>query len=135
MKKITSIMLWVSLGLIVSSTTFAANNQKVFTPADKYGYSISIEQLTLPIQKIRNSLVEPYLEQVEFRVTFGEVLPEKPTYLKVWIIADNRNGYKIFFNQHTKKFGLAKYNVENSPYTSESLNVSNELTQVFMARN
>lgn len=133
MKIITSIIVWIGLSLSMIATVFAADVREPYGIEYKYGSQLLIKQS--PLQKeMRNAFVEPYLERIEIRNTLDDLKAENPTYLKAWIIADDRKGYKVFFNQNTNKFGLAKYKSGSISYTSEALKLFSELTKVFMAR-
>jgi hypothetical protein len=109
---------WMGLGLSLFFVAFAANAQ------DSNGMQLEVKQ----------ALVEPYMEQIEIKNTINDLRSEKPTYMKVWIMADDRKGSKIYFNQDTKKFGLARYAQGESPFTSDAFIESNKLTQAFLTR-
>jgi hypothetical protein len=84
--------------------------------------------------EVREALVAPYLEQIKIKKTISDLNIEKPAFMKVWIMADDRKGSKIYFNQETKKFGMARYAKRESPFTSDNFVESNELPKVFMTR-
>ena len=109
---------WIALGFSLFFISFAVNAQSFI------GMQVEVKQ----------ALVEPYMEQIEIKNTINDLKSEKPNYMKVWIMADDRKGSKIYFNQETKKFGLAKYAQGESPFTSAGFIESNKLTQVFLTR-
>jgi len=117
MKKSLS-TLWMGLGFSLFFVTFAVNAQ------GSNGMQVEVKQ----------ALVEPYMEQIEIKNTINDLKSEKPTYMKVWIMADDRKGSKIYFNQDTKKFGLARYALGESPFTTDAFIESDKLTQVFLTR-
>ena len=137
MKKITSILisLGISIGLSLGivSTVSATDIKKIYGVEHKYKPNVLAESI-LNQNNINKTLVEPYLQNIENRKSPDKSQILKPSLLKVWIIADDQKGYKIYFNQDTKKFGLAKYEQGEIPYTSNSSFVPNELTRVFLAR-
>lgn len=133
MGKSISIMLRIGLGMI--STVYGANIQGSDETENKYGYPMSATQSQLLLQKeIREAFVGPYLERIEIRNASNEPKTGSPITLEVWIIADDRKGYKVFYDYTTLKFGLAKYTQGGIPYTSEPLNLSNDLTTLFLPR-
>ena len=117
MKKLLNTV-WMGLGLSLFSISFAVNAQ-----------GSNVIQL-----EVKQALVEPYMEQIEIKNAINDLKSEKPTYMKVWIMADDRKGSKIYFNQDTKKFGLARYAKGESPFTSDAFTESNKLTQAFLTR-
>jgi len=87
----------------------------------------SVVQGKLVLQKkVLEALVEPYIEEIINQNGNDERI-------LVWVIADDGKSYKVFYNQETKKFGLAKYAKGSTPFTSDSLHVQNELTKAFLA--
>lgn len=130
MKVLFSLIVSIGLGLGIVSTVSASNNQETNGVIAKYGSQVITNQSILQ-REVLDSLVEPYLEQIENR----SMKEGEQGYLNVWIVADDGKGYKVFYNQHTKKFGLAKYVKDSKPFTSDTLHVQNDLTNLFLARN
>ena len=134
MKKITSII--ISLGLCLSfvSTVYATDVRQVYGAEYKYGARHITNKMTTQ-EKIGEALVEPYLQRVEMHKSSGGTQTIKSSLLKVWIIADDHKGYKIYFNQNTREFGLAKYAQQGeTPFVSDSSYVPTELTKAFLPR-
>ena len=115
------------------STVYATDIKQIYGVEHKYESNILARNI-FNQKKISELLVEPYLQGIENRKSSKQSLTSKPDLLKVWIIADDQKGYKIYFNQETKKFGLARYAQGETPYVSDSSAVNNDLTRVFLAR-
>ncbi len=133
MKKITPIIISLGISLGFISTVHATDIKQIYGVEHKYESNV-LAKNTFNQKQIKESLVEPYLQGIEKRDSSDKSQTLKPGLLKVWIIADDHKGYKIYFNQDTKKFGLARYEQGGTPYTSDSSFVPNELTKVFLAR-
>lgn len=130
MKTLFSMIASIGLGLSIISTVSASSIQQTSSDITQFGSHVAKNQSLLQ-KEVLDALVEPYLEQIENRSSKeGE-----GKYLNVWIVADDGKGYKVFYNQNTRKFGLARYVKDSKPFTSESLHVQNELTKLFLARN
>ena len=135
MKTLISMIASIGLALGIVSTASATGNQQTsIQPTTdvvaNFGSQVMQNQTILQ-KEVLDALVEPYLEQIENRS--GK--DGKQEYLNVWIIADDGKGYKVFYNQHNHKFGLAKYVKDSKPFTSDNLRVQNELTKLFLASN
>ncbi len=82
------------------------------------GVPWSKEKVMASIKKLKEALVEPYLEEFELRDTVEHIDMKPPLKIKVWVVADNKIHnpvvfYKIFYDIQKKCFGLIDYN--NSP--------------------
>ena len=134
MKKNISIIVWMGLCLGIASTAYATDVRQVYGAEYKYGTKHVTNEVTTQ-EKIGEALVEPYLQKVEIRKESDGAQTIKPSLLKVWIIADDHKGYKIYFNQNTREFGLARYSQQGeTPFVSDSSYIPTELTKVFLAR-
>ena len=134
MKKNISIILWMGLSLSIVSTVYATDAQQVYGAEYKYGTKHVTNKISTQ-EKISEALVEPYIQGIEMRESSTDTQVIKPSLLKVWIIADDHKGYKIYFNQNTRKFGLARYAQQGeTPFVSDTSYVPTELTKVFLSR-
>lgn len=128
MKTLLSMVLSIGFGLGIISNVSASDNQETYGVVTKFGSQI-VQKQSLLQKEVLDALVEPYLEQIENRSTRqGE-----HEQLNVWVVADDGKGYKVFYNQNTQKFGLAKYVKGSASFTSDTLHVRNELTKLFLA--
>jgi len=100
-------------------------------PNSYYANQLQANRYPVPDQ-LRNTLVEPYLEQIHVK---GSNNSDNQKMLKVWIMADDLNGAKIYFNQVSKKFGLAHYQPGEHTFTYTKYQELNSLGEVFMSRN
>ena len=134
MKKNISIIIWMGLSLGIASTAYATDVRQIYGAEYKYGTKHITNNMTTQ-EKIGEALVEPYIQKIEVRKSPDGTQTIKPSLLKVWIIADDHKGYKIYFNQNTRKFGLARYAQQGeTPFVSDSSYVPTELTKVFLTR-
>jgi hypothetical protein len=135
MKKITPIILYIGLTLGFVTTANATDSLNTFSAEDKDGINISTKLFSTQEIAIE-ALVEPYMERIENKDSTGDSQKLKPNHLNVWIIADDQNGHKIYYDQNTKHFGLAKkiVGLSGTPYATCSMYKPNELTKIFLAR-
>lgn len=125
MRTLVSMIMAIVLGFGLVTVASASTNNDVDTVAN-LNQPIVKGKLVLH-QEVLDALVEPYLEEIVNRDSDHKRM-------LVWIIADDGKTYKVFYDQQTRKFGLAKYAEGNTPFTSDSLHVDTELTRVFLAR-
>ncbi len=59
---------------------------------------------------------------------------DSPELCEVWVVADDREGYKVFYNPSTREFGLAQYKPGDEPDMPSSINVNGDFVGTFMAR-
>lgn len=129
MEKSTLLMVWIGLSMIAA--VYVTNAQAFDETDRKHGDPMSASRLQLPMERQREILetyVQPYLERIEVRNETNDSQADKPIFLKVWIIADGGNGYKVFYDQLTATFGLAKYTPGITPYI---LNISDDPKKLF----
>ena len=125
MRTLLSMIASIALGFGVVTLATASTNDDIDTVA-KLNQPVVQGKLVLH-QEVLDALVEPYLEEI--------INHDNDQHrMLVWIIADDGKTYKVFYNQETHTFGLAKYAKGDTPFTSGSLQVQNELTRVFLAK-
>ena len=129
MKTLLSIVLSIGFGLGIISSVSASDNQEAYGVVEKFGSQV-VQKQSLLHKEVLEALVEPYFEQIENR----SMRDGEQEYLNVWVVADDGKGNKVFYNQNTQKFGLAKYVKGSAPFTSDTLHVRNELTKLFLAQ-
>jgi len=65
--------------------------------------------------RLNNAWVEPYLEPVQIKT--NSTVKDNLKVMEVWIMADDHQGVKIYYNQVSKKFGLAHYQPGKPSFT------------------
>lgn len=89
------------------------------------------EKVDSQLNQLKTSIVEPYLENMELRDTFDQMGMEEPEYQELWVVADDNNGYKVFYDPSAEEFGLATYAEGEAPTT---IGVRGDFVGTFMAR-
>jgi len=97
-----------------------------------YGYQLQAKRQPMSDQ-LRNSLVEPYLEPIQIKS--NSTRQDSQKVIKVWIMADDRKGAKIYFNQVSQKFGLAHYQPGKRSFTYANYQELQKISDVFQLRN
>ncbi len=104
---------------------------KYAVPDESIGNPMPDEKVKAHLLELKASLVEPYREKIELQDTIEQIGAKTPVYSDVWIVADDRKSYKVFYDEKEQIFGLAKYTPDNFPAT---VNVYGDLVGTFMAR-
>ena len=92
------------------------------------------EKVQEQLRECKAALVEPYKINIELRDTMEQIKSSPPVICEVWVVADDRRGYKIIYNPKTREFGLAQYTVGDNYDIPLSINVNGDLVGTFMAR-
>jgi len=56
------------------------------------------EKVGFQLAQLKNSMVEPYLEKMELRDTYNQMSLEDPEYQDLWVVADDNEGYRVFYD-------------------------------------
>ena len=83
------------------------------------------------LSQLKSAIVEPYLERMELRDTIEQIGNKEPEYAQLWVVADDNDGYKVFYDPVAHEFGLAAYNEGDIPQT---IGVRGDFVGTFMAR-
>ena len=89
------------------------------------------EKVDAQLNQLRSSIVDPYLENMELRDTYEQMKKKEPEYMQLWVVADDRDGYKVFYDPSAEEFGLATYARGEIPIT---IGVRGDFVGTFMAR-
>ena len=89
------------------------------------------EKVIDQLSQIKSAIVEPYMEKMELRDTFEQFGSKEPEYAQLWVVADDNDGYKVFYDPATREFGLAVYAKDDIPQT---IGVRGDFVGTFMAR-
>ncbi len=103
-------------------------------PESAVGNPWPADKLEAQLRKCKAAIVEPYNLQIELRDTVEQMNAEPPVVCEVWVVADDREGYKVFYNPNTCEFGLAEYNPGDDNDIPSSINVNGDFVGTFMAR-
>ena len=71
------------------------------------------------------------MEKMELRDTFEQIGIKAPEYAKLWVVADDKNIYKVFYDPVACEFGLASYTEGDIPQT---IGIRGDFVDTFMAR-
>jgi hypothetical protein len=82
------------------------------------------------VEKLKEALVEPYLQRFELRETYEQVVQPEPRYAEFWVVAVV-GSYLQWYNPATGEFGLGQ-RFQDSP-TPVSIGVRGDLVGVFCA--
>lgn len=100
-------------------------------PDGAIGNPFSPEKVERYLDDLRDSLVRPYLQQIELLDTKKQVDAPNPIFAEYWIVADDRNGGLVCFDPDANEFLLA-HQLENDRVAT--IGVRGDLVGVFMAR-
>lgn len=89
------------------------------------------EKVESQLSQLRSSLVEPYLEKMELRDTYEQIGMKDPESQELWVVADDNDRYKVFYDASAEEFGLATYTESETPIT---IGVRGDFVGTFMAR-
>ena len=103
-------------------------------PESAIGLPLPAEKVEALLKEFKAAIVEPYLETIELRDTMEQMEAETPILCRVWVVADDRDGYKVIYNPNTKEFGLAQYKIDDESDIPSSINVNGDFVGTFMAR-
>lgn len=103
-------------------------------PESAVGNPWPAEKVEAQLKECKAALVEPYQQQIELRDTNEQMKAEPPILCEVWVVADDREGYKVFYNPKTQEFGLAQYKPGDESDVPSSFNVNGDFVGTFMAR-
>ena len=92
---------------------------------------LQAKQQSTPVQ-LHNAWVEPYLERIQIKD--NSTRQDSRQVIKVWIMADDQQGSKIYFNQVSKKFGLAHYQPGERSFTYTKSEELHNPDDVFQSR-
>jgi len=99
--------------------------------APTIGNAWSKEKVDAQLKQLKIAIVEPYLEEMELRDSYEQLGMKEPEYEQLWVVADDNNGYKVFYDPLAEEFGLAEYAEKQMPTT---MGVRGDFVGTFMAR-
>ena len=100
-------------------------------PDSALGKPWSSEKVDVQLKQLKNSIVEPYIERMELRDTFDQLGMKEPEYQELLVVADDNDGYKVFYDPSMDEFGLAMYTEDETPVT---IGVRGDFVGAFLAR-
>jgi hypothetical protein len=110
--------------------TLAAFRYKTPPAGSTIGVPWSADKSASHVEKLREALVEPYVQRFELRETYGQVEQPEPRYSEFWVVAEV-GGYLEWYDPATGEFGLGQ-RVEGSSIPV-SIGVRGDLVAVFCA--
>ncbi len=103
-------------------------------PESAMGNALAAEKVDALLNECKEAIIEPYQSIIALRDTMEQMTAEPPVLCKVWVVADDRGGYKVIYNPNTKEFSLAQYDVDDDSVIPSSINVNGDFVGTFMAR-
>ncbi|MBM4069814.1 MAG: hypothetical protein FJ271_12805 [Planctomycetes bacterium] len=70
------------------------------------GVPWSREKVDSYVERLKRSLVEPYIQRFELRETYEQVRQVDPSFAELWVVADAGNGYLEWYDPASGEFGL-----------------------------
>jgi hypothetical protein len=110
--------------------TLARYHHEVPGSGSTVGVPWSAEKMRLYVEKLKEALVEPYLQRFQIRETYEQTVGREPIYAEYWVVAES-GSYLEWYDPTTGEFGLGQ-RVEKSP-TPVSIGVRGDLVGTFCA--
>jgi len=93
-----------------------------------------VEKVQAQLLECESALVSPYELSIELRDTVGQMKADPPQLKNVLVVADDRNGYLVFYDPIIRIFGLAEYATGRDRGRASSINVNGDFIGTFFAR-
>ena len=101
-------------------------------PEGAIGQKMNDEWVKTQLIEASKSVVEPYLERMWLQDTYEQIKDKDNKIIEeLWVVADDQEGFKVFYDQKNKEFGLAN-SVCNE--TTITIGVRGDFVGCFMAR-
>jgi hypothetical protein len=118
-----------SLSILIRDT-LATYQYEPPPPDSTIGVPWTAERVYGYVEKLRDALVEPYLQRFDLRETYAQVGQSEPTYADFWVVAQGDGGYLEWYDPATGEFGLG---IQNGTEVPVSIGVRGDLVGVFCA--
>src|SRR4051794_2792742 len=76
-------------------------------PGGTIGVPWSADKESSHVEKLREALVQPYLQRFELRETYEQVGQPEPSYAEFWVVAE-AGSYLEWYDPATGEFGLGQ---------------------------
>lgn len=63
--------------------------------------------------------------------TYEQTYSDESEFKELWVVSDDKEGYKVFYDPDEKEFGLATYKDKKTP---ETIGVRGDFVGVFLAK-
>lgn len=118
-----------SLSILIRDT-LANYHYEPPPPGTTIGVPWTAEKVYGYVEKLRNALVDPFVQRFELRETFDQVGQLEPTYADLWVVARGDDGYLEWYDPATREFGLG---IQKGTEVPVSIGVRGDLVGVFCA--
>jgi len=89
-----------------------------------------IEEQQSQINRLKEYLVKPFQENINFYDYAKYKKPKLPLARTLWVVADDGEGKRICYSEETKQFHLAKYNPKDPSKCSSTVGVYSNFVTV-----
>ena len=100
-------------------------------PDSAVGNALPKEKIEHELKLIAPTIVDPYLEKMTLGDTYDQTFSDEPEYKELWVVSDDKEGCKVFYDPDEKEFGLAMYKDKETPQT---IGVRGDFVGVFLAK-
>jgi len=98
------------------------------------GDALSSNKVEAQLRDCKASLVKPYERIFELRCTFEQMKHQQPEHKIFWVVANDKDGYLVFYDTIENEFGLATYDINAPDNTPTTIGVRGDFVGTFMAR-
>ncbi len=109
-------------------------NYEYSVPDSAVGNAWGLDRVESQLRECKASLVNPYERKFELRCTFEQIDNHPPEFQNLWVVADDKNGYLVFYDTRQNEFGLATYDTNILDDTPTTIGVRGDFVDTFMAR-
>jgi hypothetical protein len=110
--------------------TLAAYHYEPPPPGSTIGIPWTAEKVSDYVKKLREALVEPYLQRFELRETYEQVVRNEPCFAEYWVVAESGSCLE-WYDPGSGEFGLGQR--QEGSIIPLSIGVRGNLVGVFCA--